>query len=143
MGHLVYHVTSPTSHNIISLSTSPYFAYLSLPTAMSTSNPPDGEKTLSGGTAHVEQMDGGAALAEKAPSTSDGSMTLAGKQFADSDPAVHQAILNVHAVISHAKDGKVLIQSARGDPDSPRSWPNWKRYGIVILASFLNNLVRA
>ncbi|KZP30509.1 MFS general substrate transporter [Athelia psychrophila] len=86
-------------------------------------------------------MDGDAALAEKAPSTSEVSTTLAGKQFADSDPAVHQAILNAHAIVSHTQDGKVLIQSARGDPDSPRSWPNWKRYGIVILASFLNNLV--
>lgn len=110
---------------------------------MSTSTPPDEKKTLNGAAVHVEQMDGDAALAEKAPSTSEVSTTLAGKQFADSDPAVHQAILNAHAIVSHAQDGKVLIQSARGDPDSPRSWPNWKRYGIVILASFLNNLVRA
>jgi len=46
-----------------------------------------------------------------------------------------------HAIVSYTQDGMILIQNVKGDPDSPRSWPNWKRYGIVILASFLNNLL--
>lgn len=37
--------------------------------------------------------------------------------------------------------GNLLIKSAKGDPTNPRSWPNWKRYAIVGLASLLNNLV--
>ena len=98
--------------------------------------PPDGKHEAEAEISHTE----------KAPSngTRDGSSapTVDGQHFADSDPLVHQKILDAHAVVSHTKNGQVLIQSARGDPDSPRSWPAWKRYGIVILASFLNNLVR-
>ncbi|KAL0252953.1 hypothetical protein I308_102347 [Cryptococcus tetragattii IND107] len=37
--------------------------------------------------------------------------------------------------------GNLLIKSAKGDPTNPRSWPSWKRYAIVGLASLLNNLV--
>jgi hypothetical protein len=56
-------------------------------------------------------------------------------------PALSKAIGEAHAVISHTADGKIFVKSAKGDPESPRSWPNWKRYGIAIFASWLNNLV--
>jgi hypothetical protein len=55
---------------------------------------------------------------------------------ADGD-AVRKAITEAGAIISHTADGKIFLRSAKGDPDSPRSWPNWKRYGIAIFASWL------
>lgn len=82
------------------------------------------------------------AVSSQIERASDRSTSLDGQQFTEIDPAVHKAIIDTHAVISHTRDGMILIKSVKGDPDSPRSWPNWKRYCIVILASFLNNLVR-
>ncbi|KAK4702416.1 hypothetical protein P7C70_g3805, partial [Phenoliferia sp. Uapishka_3] len=47
-----------------------------------------------------------------------------------------------YAIVARkGEDGSLYIRSAPGDPSSPRDWPKWKRYGIVLLASFLNNLV--
>ncbi|KAF7983746.1 hypothetical protein HWV62_19719 [Athelia sp. TMB] len=99
------------------------------------STPHDGEPEPQAEISHKEKTPSNGTHDESAAPTVDG------QHFADSDPLVHQKILDAHAVVSHTKNGQVLIQSARGDPDSPRSWPAWKRYGIVILASFLNNLV--
>lgn len=55
---------------------------------------------------------------------------------------VERTLADNHAYV-YRKDerGNLLIRSLKGDPTSPRSWPNWKRYGVVILASTLNNLV--
>ncbi|WVQ85702.1 hypothetical protein IAT38_007868 [Cryptococcus sp. DSM 104549] len=54
----------------------------------------------------------------------------------------HELLAAQHAYVWKKDDeGNYLIKSAAGDPASPRSWANWKRYGIVILASTLNNLV--
>ncbi|ORY22829.1 putative polyamine transporter [Naematelia encephala] len=47
-----------------------------------------------------------------------------------------------HAIVyERDAEGNYLIKGTRGDPASPRSWPNWKRYAVVGLASWLNNLV--
>ncbi|KAK8850314.1 hypothetical protein IAR55_004231 [Kwoniella newhampshirensis] len=54
-----------------------------------------------------------------------------------------EAILAENHTVVWKKDdkGNLLIKSSPGDPQNPRSWPNWKRYSIVGLASLLNNLV--
>ncbi len=55
---------------------------------------------------------------------------------------VQDVLRESHAYV-YEKDehGYLLIKSLKGDPRNPRSWPNWKRYGVVGLASLLNNLV--
>lgn len=84
-------------------------------TANSSSNPDIEKKPLNGSTRLVEHH---------------------------ADAATLKAIADAHSVVSHTEGETIFIRNAKGDPDSPRSWPNWKRYGIVILASWLNNLVR-
>lgn len=55
---------------------------------------------------------------------------------------VERTLADNHAYVFRKDErGNLLIRSLKGDPSSPRSWPNWKRYGVVILASTLNNLV--
>ena len=57
-------------------------------------------------------------------------------------PETQQILAESNAyVYKKESDGMLLIKSVKGDPVNPRSWPNWKRYAIVGLASFLNNLV--
>lgn len=53
----------------------------------------------------------------------------------------HLLIDNYAYIWKKDDSGNLLIRSSKGDPTNPRSWPNWKRYGIVGLASLLNNLV--
>lgn len=54
-----------------------------------------------------------------------------------------EALSKEHCTIHHVSDdGCYYIKSTKDDPTSPRNWPNWKRYALVILASTLNNIVR-
>ncbi|TYJ55740.1 hypothetical protein B9479_003516 [Cryptococcus floricola] len=53
-----------------------------------------------------------------------------------------QLLADNHAYVWHKDEhGNFLVKASKGDPSDPRSWPNWKRYAIVGLASLLNNLV--
>lgn len=56
-----------------------------------------------------------------------------------------EELLRENAAYVWKKDerGNLLVRSTKLDKGNPRNWPNWKRYGIVILASTLNNLVRS
>ena len=60
----------------------------------------------------------------------------------DLSPEIQALLAENHAVVwKQDEKGNYLIKSAKGDPKNPRSWPNWRRYGVVGLASLLNNLV--
>ncbi len=49
---------------------------------------------------------------------------------------VEDYLASQHAYVWKQDDkGNYLIKSARGDPKNPRSWPNWRRYAVVGLAS--------
>jgi hypothetical protein len=68
--------------------------------------------------------------------------------FVENSTVLSQSLLDAlseaHAVVTHiGDDGKIFIDSAEGDPDSPRSWPAWKRYCIVFYTGYLFLLVRA
>ncbi|WWD20497.1 hypothetical protein CI109_104973 [Kwoniella shandongensis] len=76
------------------------------------------------------------------PSTTTGTPTALGGHAVELDKEVIDILAENHAVVwKKDESGNLLIRSLHGDPQSPRSWPNWKRYGIVGLASLLNNLV--
>ena len=56
---------------------------------------------------------------------------------------VERALTESYAYIERRDvQGNLVIRGIKGDPRNPRSWPNWKRYAVVGLASWLNNLVR-
>lgn len=42
-------------------------------------------------------------------------------------PALSEAFARAHVGIEREEDGFIYIYSLKGDPDSPRSWSNWKR----------------
>jgi hypothetical protein len=78
--------------------------------------------------------------AEKASKVDHSQLEYQGKLGLTQD--VEEALAETHAYIwKRDEHGNLLIRSTQGDPKNPRSWPNWKRYGVVGLACLLNNLV--
>ncbi len=58
------------------------------------------------------------------------------------EDGTESALLEHHAYLwKKDSQGNLFLKSSPGDPTDPRYWPNWKRYGVVGLASLLNNLV--
>jgi len=62
-------------------------------------------------------------------------------QLEHSDPTLHQALTENNAYL-HRRDehGSYLIRATKDDKTNPRNWPNWKRYAVVGLAAWLNNM---
>lgn len=63
------------------------------------------------------------------------------KKLVKADPQLGQAIEKLGAQVSqHDGDGNIYLKNSRDDPGAPRAFPTWKKYAIVGLASWLNNL---
>lgn len=63
-------------------------------------------------------------------------------QLEHTNPDLFHALEKEHVYLAHQdEEGNYLVRSTRSDAQNPRNWPNWKRYGVVGLASWLNILV--
>ncbi|KAJ9104945.1 hypothetical protein QFC19_003740 [Naganishia cerealis] len=57
-------------------------------------------------------------------------------------PDLYRALEKEHVYLTHRdEEGNYLVKSTTSDNQNPRNWANWKRYGVVALASWLNILV--
>jgi hypothetical protein len=64
------------------------------------------------------------------------------EQLENSNPGLFQALEEAGVYFAYRDaEGSDIIRSTKEDKRNPRNYPKWKRYLIVGLASWLNNLV--
>jgi len=63
------------------------------------------------------------------------------QQIAKADPKLGQALKKENVQVSGTADGAIYLKNSPNDPAAPRAWPKWKRYCIVGLAAWTNNVV--
>jgi hypothetical protein len=63
-------------------------------------------------------------------------------QLEHTNPDLYHALEKEHVYLTHQdEEGNYLVRSTKSDAQNPRNWADWKRYGVVGLASWLNILV--
>jgi hypothetical protein len=63
-------------------------------------------------------------------------------QLESTNPDLYHALEKEHVYLTHRdEEGNYLVRSTKSDMQNPRNWPDWKRYFVVGLASWLNILV--
>jgi hypothetical protein len=64
------------------------------------------------------------------------------EQLENSNPDLFKALEEAGVYFAHKdQEGSDIIRSTKEDKRNPRNYPKWKRYLLVGLASWLNNLV--
>ncbi len=75
------------------------------------------------------------------PQSPKATIAKAEEQIDHIDNTLEAALKEHHGYISHRdENGKYIVEATGDDKRNPRNWPKWKRYGVVGLASFLNNM---